>query len=248
MAVERVYLLPAGHCLVDQSVLNETLVRGKLVNLPIWSYLIETTEGPMLIDTGMPEAYAVDTLGDEPKDGDIVPWMTHDDAIVQVLARAGYAPDDLLCVISSHWHFDHAGGNSKFPNTPIYVQRAEYDAAMVSDDYPAECRVAGLDYRLIEGDYQLAPGVDLIFTPGHSAGHQSILLHTRLSGPILLTVDAAYTRENFEDGVPFAGVDPLQIAASIAHLKEVVQAVRPRVFFGHDVEQGNTWPVYPKPL
>lgn len=250
MTVERVYLLPAGNCLVDQSVLNETLSSGKLVNLPIWSYLIETTDGPILIDTGMPDGLAVDQLGPEPgpEAGQIIPRMTKRDAIVSVLARAGYSPEQMVCVISSHWHFDHAGGNAHFQTPPIYVQRAEYDAAMTSDDYPPECRVSGLNYRFVEGDYQLAPGIDLLYTPGHSNGHQSILLNTAESGRILLTVDAAYTRENFVDGVPFAGVDGRQMAKSIERLKDVVKAERPRVFFGHDVEQGNLWPIYPNAM
>lgn len=244
--MNRLYLLPAGECEVDQTAFNTNLAPGVRILVPIWSYLIETKEGPILVDTGMSEACAQDAhayFGAD-DDGSLVPRMTADDTIVPILRRAGYQASDMLCVISTHWHFDHAGGNQAFPSTPIYVQRAEYDAAQTAPGYFDDCRDLSLNYQLLDGDYPLAPGVDLIFTPGHAAGHQSVLVETA-SGPILLAIDAAYTRPNFEDGVPFAAMDNTLAAASVARLHEVANASGAKVFFGHDRVQGATWHTHP---
>jgi N-acyl homoserine lactone hydrolase len=254
MTVKRLTLLPAGRCYVSQNMLNENLPEGKLVHLPVWSYLVETTDGPILIDTGMPDAYTTAEPAGKDSDpdtgpvdqGPIVPDFRSTEGIVPVLRRAGYDPRDLLCVVNSHWHFDHAGGNSHFPHTRIVVQKAEYDAAQQNpDDYPPECRLEGLHYDLIEGDHELLPGFQLLFTPGHSLGHMSVYLSTVQSGKILLTIDAAYTRANFDEGAKFAAADWSQAESSLHRLRELVHEERPRVFFGHDIEQEKEWFVYP---
>ena len=56
MTVKKLYFLPAGRCMLDHSSVNSTLTPGKLLNLPVWCYLLETEEGPILVDTGMPES------------------------------------------------------------------------------------------------------------------------------------------------------------------------------------------------
>lgn len=249
MTVQKLSLLPAGRCLVDQSALNTNLERGKLIDLPIWSYLIETNEGPILVDTGMPLACAEDArgyFGVEPEEIGIVPKMRREDGILQVLSRTGYQPEDLLSIVSTHWHFDHAGGNRLFPTTPILVQRAEYEAALNNPDYPEDCRDVNLSYRLIEGDYEVVPGVRLLFSPGHSPGHQSVWVETAKSGSILLTIDAAYTGENFEKEVPFAGSNPEQALESIRRLKKTAAEENAKVFYGHDPEQGARWLHHPE--
>ncbi len=67
-------------------------------------------------------------------------------------------------------HFDHAGGNGAFLNTPIIIQRAEYEAAQYREEYLKECILPNLNYKIIEGDYEVVPGVRLLYTPGHSPG------------------------------------------------------------------------------
>ena len=83
--------------------------------------------------------------------------MTEEDRIVNILKRVGYEPDDLLYIISSHLHFDHAGGNGAFTNTPIIVQRTEYEAALHREEYMKECILPHLNYKIIEGDYEVVP-------------------------------------------------------------------------------------------
>ncbi|MBC6972386.1 N-acyl homoserine lactonase family protein [Bacillus sp. Xin] len=248
MTVKKLYFLPAGRCMLDHSSVNSTLTPGKLLNLPVWCYLLETKEGLILIDTGMPES-AVDNedfFKGTYVEGQILPKMKPDDRIVNILKRVGYAPEDLLCIISSHLHFDHAGGNGSFAHTPIIVQRTEHDAALHREEYLKECILPRLNYQIIEGDYEVMPGVQLLYTPGHSPGHQSVFVKTEKSGSVLLTIDASYTQENFEQEVPFAGFDSEMTSKSIKRLKEIVLDEKPIVFFGHDMEQEKSCKTFPE--
>ncbi|MEH7186064.1 quorum-quenching N-acyl homoserine lactonase AiiA [Bacillus toyonensis] len=247
MTVKKLYFLPAGRCMLDHSSVNSTLTPGKLLNLPVWCYLLETEEGLILVDTGMPES----ALNNENLfkgtfvEGQVLPKMNENDRIVNILKRVGYEPEDLLYIISSHLHFDHAGGNGVFTNTPIIVQRAEYEVALHREEYLKECILPNLNYKIIEGDYEVVPGVQLIYTPGHTPGHQSLLIETEKSGRVLLTIDASYTKENFEDEVPFAGFDSDLALSSIKRLKDVVRKENPIIFFGHDMEQEKVCKIFP---
>nr|BAT57264.1 AHL-lactonase [Brevibacillus sp. B37] len=239
MTVKKLYFIPAGRCMLDHSSVNSALTPGKLLNLPVWCYLLETEEGPILVDTGMPES-AVNNEGlfnGTFVEGQILPKMTEEDRIVNILKRVGDEPDDLLYIISSHLHFDHAGGNGAFTNTPIIVQRMEYEAALHREEYMKECILPHLNYKIIEGDYEVVPGVQLLYTPGHSPGHQSLFIETEQSGSVLLTIDASYTKENFVDEVPLAGVDPEIALSSIKRLREVVKKKKPIIFFGREIEK-----------
>ncbi|WCK55492.1 MBL fold metallo-hydrolase [Aneurinibacillus sp. Ricciae_BoGa-3] len=126
-----------------------------------------------------------------------------------------------------------------FRHTPIIVQRAEFDAAMGDGDYsPQECREPDLQHQIVEGDCEVASGLQILFTPGHSPGHQSVLVTTEKSGPILLTIDVAYTRENFENGVPFLTFDSILASKSIRRMQDLIHDVQPsKIFFGHDRAQ-----------
>nr|AGW45371.1 N-acyl homoserine lactone hydrolase [Bacillus cereus] len=248
MTVKKLYFVPAGRCMLDHSSVNGTLAPGNLLNLPVWCYLLETEEGPILVDTGMPES-AVNNEGlfnGTFVEGQILPKMTEEDRIVNILKRVGYEPDDLLYIISSHLHFDHAGGNGAFTNTPIIVQRAEYEAARHREEYMKECILPHLNYKIIEGDYEVVPGVQLLYTPGHSPGHQSLFIETEQSGSVLLTIDASYTKENFEDEVPFAGFDPELALSSIKRLKGVVAEEKPIVSLVHNIEAGKKGKAFPE--
>lgn len=231
-------------------MLDMTRPDHSLVNLPVWCYLLETTDGPILIDTGMPD-HCVNhpdlfaSPGEEPS---IVPHMDQEDGIVPILARAGYTPRDVACVVSTHRHFDHAGGNRHFGEVELILQQLEYDAMVADLEAPDAVDFwssPDLRYRLIQGDYALAPGIKLLFTPGHSVGHQSVLVETPTTGSMLLTIDAAYQAANYEEGIPFAVADAQMAQASIAKLRSIAQSEKSYVFFGHDIRQEQTVKPYP---
>ncbi|TVX93410.1 quorum-quenching N-acyl homoserine lactonase AiiA [Paenibacillus agilis] len=249
--IEKLYWLPAGKLSMDSSAFNKSVQKGQMISIQIWSYLLETKAGPILLDTGMPESFIhnPDYFKGTPYEGIIIPLMEPEDHIVSILKQVGYSPNDMIAVINSHLHLDHAGGNPYFPDTPIYIQEKEWEIVNKGDTSyaPPECLLPNLNYKVVEGDVEPFPGIQLLSTPGHSPGHQSVLVTTEKTGPILITVDMAYTRSNYEDKVPFFTFDSVQADQSIERIKQKMEEIQPNIiFFGHDNEQGMKQEVYPQ--
>lgn len=236
-AVRRLRLLPAGRCEVDASVLTGA-PRGRLLRLPIWMYLVETTDSLFCVDTGMPRACVGnrDYFRGSEDDGLIFPDMRPEDAAEAVLARAGLAPADVDAVVATHLHFDHGGGIQAFEEVPVLLHAEEHARALRGECLP-ECFPAGPTYRPVGGDvHELAPGLTLIHTPGHTPGHLSVLVQLDEGAPVLLTVDATYTRGNWE-GAPGSWSEPERGRASVDRLREIARDCGARVFFGHEPGQ-----------
>ena len=113
--------------------------------------------------------------------------------VPDVLAEAGIAMDDVTAVVNCHLHVDHAGQNGLFPGIPIYVQPAEWEIAHTTEhtildwiDFP------GADYRPIAGDHEPVDGIRVVATPGHTVGHQSLVVATA-RGDVVLAGQALYT-------------------------------------------------------
>ncbi len=156
--------------------------------------------------------------------------------VPDALAEAGLALDDVTSVVNCHLHVDHAGQNGLFPGIPIYVQPAEWEIAHTTDhtildwiDFP------GADYRLVAGDHEPVPGIRVVATPGHTVGHQSLVVATA-EGDAVLAGQAVYTAGEWV-GDPTAregrsrAPDQAAYDRSIARLRSLDPA---RVRFGHD--------------
>jgi glyoxylase-like metal-dependent hydrolase (beta-lactamase superfamily II) len=204
------------------------LTVGEAELCPVFAYVVLHPDGPFLFDTGIGAAHpGIDAL-----------YKPSRRPLVEALADEGLAPQDLRFVVNSHLHFDHCGGNPLFPGRPICAQRREYEAARApaytvpdSVDFPGAC------FELLDGDHEPLAGVRIVVTPGHTPGHQSMLIETDI-GPIVLAGQAAYTAGEFDDPEGHAhprgldaAWDPLAYVESIRRLKEL----RPRrVYFAHE--------------
>ncbi|HZQ81861.1 MAG TPA: N-acyl homoserine lactonase family protein [Gaiellaceae bacterium] len=157
----------------------DVTVEGEL--WPVFGWTIDTAEGRVLVDTGM-----IDSTPelDEEWGPVLRPWP-----------ELG----EIAAVINTHLHFDHCGGNRKFAGTPTYVQRAELAAAAAPDYLEAWARFPGESYVELDGDAELFPGVSVLFTPGHSAGHQSVVVETD-EGIVVLGGDVTYSMRELIDG------------------------------------------------
>lgn len=235
--IRRLRMLKAGECVVDASVLMPRRPRGQMIRLPIWTYLVEASDARFLVDTGMPRSCVgnPDYFKGTEDEGLILPDMKEGDHVMAVLERLGLQPRELDAVVATHLHFDHAGGLAAFAGVPVLIQQEEYDLARRGEVLP-ECFPEGPLYRPYAGDRELAPGLRLLHTPGHTPGHTSVLVELPGEPPVLLTVDAVYTRENWE-GEPGAFSEPERAERSVARLREIARETGARVFFGHDVEQ-----------
>ena len=233
------WILRAGSCLVDWSVVVRGEPRGRLVTFPVWMYLLRGPDALALVDTGMPTRCIGDDRFFDGTDDEslILPRMTEADTLEAVLGRQGVQVSDIDFLISTHWHFDHAGGNQAFRGKPILVHPDEIACAQAGHPYPPECRHMSLDYREVrDGDSPL-PGVRLLHTPGHTPGHLSLLVDPADAAPVLLTVDAVYTEVNWLQDIPGAMADSSLGERSVQRLREIAKSSGAQVFFGHDPAQ-----------
>jgi N-acyl homoserine lactone hydrolase len=155
-------------------------------------------------------------------------------------------PDDIDTVISTHYDGDHAGRHAAFTKAQYVVQRAHHLDAASNPRY-ASIRPQWdqpLEHiRLVDGDTELLPGLELIETSGHVPGHQSVLVRMPKTGPILLTIDAVPFGEGFIRDEQDDGSDPdaEAIRASTIKLLDLVEREHiGLVIFGHDKEQWET--------
>jgi len=201
--------------------------------IPIVCYLLQTHDGQnILIDSGLPQMI--------PEEGSD---FENGQDVIEQLALIGLKPDDIHTVISTHYDLDHAGRHAAFTNARYIVQRTHHLDAATNPrfaatrpqwDQPIE-RI-----RLIDGDLELLPGLELIETSGHVPGHQSVLVRLPKSGTILLPIDAVpfaagFTRDQQDDP---NNPDAAATRASILKLLDRVQQERIElVIFGHDNEQ-----------
>lgn len=234
----RLTLLTCGYLEAELSELTPGRNVGTRVRLPIPAYLIQTGGQIILVDTGMPDScYNGDPrVLAEPGEGDppaFVPLGGATDSITGQLAALGLRPEDVTLVVSTHLHFDHCGGTSHFTHCPVLIQRAELDGAR-AEGHADDWRLPpGVRYQTVEGDHTLAPGVELIATPGHTPGHQSLLVSLP-SGSLLFTVDAVYLQRLWENDELGAAADLTAARASMDRLRALAAQTSAQVICGHD--------------
>ncbi len=132
---------------------------------PVFAYLLLHPAGPILIDTGVGIG---NTFIDE-----LYSPVHHN--LYAALGRHSVAVDDIGTVITSHLHFDHCGQNHRFAHARVFVQQAEVEAARARlYAVPEWAFPASVDLTVISGDHEIASGVRVIATPGHTPGHQSV--------------------------------------------------------------------------
>ena len=147
---------------------------------PVFGYLVRRDEGLLLFDTG---------IGDAGADTD-AHYRPHRRALPSALAAAGVDLAAISVVVNCHLHFDHCGGNPLFPDTPIFTQAGELAAARAGQ-YTVDELVdfSGVRYEELDGEYEVWPGVWIIPTPGHTDGHQSLVI-IRADGTVVLAGQA----------------------------------------------------------
>lgn len=218
-AVKRLYLMQVG-------IMPE-------YQIPIVCYLVQTNDGQnILIDSGLPEI-----IPEEASD------FENGQDVIEHLAILGLQPDDIDTVISTHYDVDHAGRHATFTKAHYVVQRVHHEDAASNPRYASirpEWDQPVERIRLVDGDTELLPGLELIETSGHVPGHQSVLVRLPTTGTVLLTVDAVpfgegFTRDAADDvSTPEAEA----IRASTIKLLDLVERERiGLVIFGHDIEQ-----------
>ena len=189
---------------------GDVLVDGQ--RWPGFLHVVEHPQGRVLVDTGLIDS--TPELDEE--------WSPRfdPDAI----------PRDVACVINTHLHFDHCGGNRLFAGTPIYVQRLEREAARAEGYTIAQwVEFEGATYVELEGEQEVLPGLRVVPTPGHTPGHQSVLVETD-DGLVVVAGDVAYTWSAFDAPGNDAAVTVAQLSPTriwLAHERAPRDATTP---------------------
>jgi N-acyl homoserine lactone hydrolase len=157
---------------------------------PCLGYLVYHPAGLLLVDTGMGSHPDVDAH-----------YRPRRHSLPTALAGVGVQLEDITFVVNCHLHFDHCGGNPTLPGRPIFTQRVELENARDTPDYtlPELVDAPGLRYEQLDGEAEILPQVLVIPTPGHTPGHQSLIVR-RADGTVVVAGQShdtatAYSRD-----------------------------------------------------
>ncbi|MBO1923755.1 MULTISPECIES: N-acyl homoserine lactonase family protein [Thiomicrorhabdus] len=206
--VKKFWSILTGEHTYEKTLSTRGRGQGEIIKAPILAYLIETDNGRILFDVGcdyqkikQPDLrakyYEHDGFPFGPPD------MTEEQRLPNKLQILGLQPEDIDMVFCSHLHFDHAGGLCEFCGAEVHVHQREMKAAKepADDAYFASDFELPVNWKIQTGEYELVPGVNAIETPGHTAGHMSMMIEMPKGPPIILAGDAADLTENIRDEV-----------------------------------------------
>ena len=227
----RLYVMDCSHkSAKDQSIWSPGINVGKPIGQADTCSLIKHGSQWLLWDTGYPDA-----ITDAPVDTP-VGHATRAKTLMGQLAEIGVEPGDIALVAASHTHPDHIGNVDRLPASLLLIQKAEFDWAFAPGKRPLFKKDRPL--KLLEGDYDVFGdgSVMLLSTPGHTPGHQSLLVHLAKSGWILLAGDAAHFEDNWDnDRVPSMNTSAEQTHASHARLAKVLAEKNAQLWISHDL-------------
>jgi N-acyl homoserine lactone hydrolase len=240
--VRRLYVLLCGFEIIPRSISLRGADPAMLIAVPITAYLLDTAEGWVLFDAGLDEANLRDPARLHAlftsKGWDPPPVVQPAHEMGAQLARLGIGFGDIARVVVSHLHADHSGHLKRMPQARLTIQRAEWDYARSGRQrdswFPSDYDLPGLDWEIVEGDHPIMPGLTAISTPGHSPGHQSLLVDLPRTGRVVLAGDVGDLQENFLRRIlPGEAADDEAALASIDRINALVDQGA-RLFLTHD--------------
>lgn len=203
--------------------------------VPILAYFIQHPDGGVLFDAG------IAPLDEETE----AYYRPHRIPLPEALEAIGKALSDVRVVVPCHLHFDHAGDMSQLIGRPVVVQRVEHEQAR-QPGYTVEGLAEDdtISWELIDGEEELMEGLRILPTPGHTDGHQSLVVRAEegtlvLAGQAFETASAYseaylnYVVSSQEDGRDL----DLPYPAWMPHLQEFQPSV---VLFAHDLPMWTT--------
>jgi glyoxylase-like metal-dependent hydrolase (beta-lactamase superfamily II) len=233
--VDKLHILDCGHIAApDQSRWSPGVNVGVPIELSDNCYLIHHAQDWFLWDTGLSDAIAAKPDGVTAPNG---MHMTKPKTLSAALAELGVKPADIKAMAVSHSHPDHIGNVEEFPQVMLYVQRAEYD-------WPGEGGVPRFNpnhpVTKLDGDHDVFGdgSVTIISTPGHTPGHQSLLVRLPRTGAVVLSGDAAHFKDNWDNRrAPGFNFSKEQTIASMQRIADILQKEHAQLWINHDKAQ-----------
>jgi 4-pyridoxolactonase len=260
MKETNVYLLDGGTMVLDRSYLYLDAGLTGEERFPVYGVLVDHADGKFIFDTGFDLGHTCQNVPFTK------PAQTERQTIPGQLDLLKISPSDITHVINSHYHIDHCGGNKHCTHATTICHKCELEAFQFpqesekmgySDisfaphlrDQPQE-EVLGRGefdiftprFETLTGDQEIAKGVYLFETLGHTAGHYSLMVNLAHRRPMLFTADACYSKKNLDMMCIQAGNrDESQSLASMQRLKDLAEKYDAELFFSHDAESYSSY-------
>ena len=215
----------------DQGVMTYLRDYGKRIYLPIYVFYIDGGDKRILVDTGL-EQFMIPEEAEEECGFKI---REFDEA----LATLDLKPEDIDIIIHTHLHNDHCENDYKCTNATVYVQKKEYDFLL--NPHPVDHRyypdiLDDMNVVRLEGDTTIAEGIDVIYSPGHTVGGQSVCVNTS-DGQAIIT-GFCCNDKNFPSAgpaiTPGVHIDLTEAYDSIQKIREMADILLPL----HDLSIG----------
>ena len=236
--VDKLYILDCGHIFAtDQSRWSPGVNVGVPIELSDNCYLIHHAQGWFLWDTGLADVIATQPDGVKGANGALL--MKRTKTLAAQLEALGVKPSDIKGIGISHTHPDHIGNVEEFPQVMLYVQKAEYDwpSELGEPRFKREHPVTKL-----EGDYDVFGDGSLVIlsTPGHTPGHQSLLVRLPRTGVVVLSGDLAHFKDNWDNRrVPGFNFSKDETAASMQRVADILAKEHGQLWINHDKPQSD---------
>ncbi|MDB5857127.1 MAG: hypothetical protein JWQ76_816 [Ramlibacter sp.] len=176
-------------------------------------------------------------------------------SLLDQLAQLKIRPEQVKFVGISHFHADHTGQLASLPNAMLLIGEREW-AALTAPKPMAGANVAAFSHW-ISGGGKVEPQaadkdvfgdgtVTILRTPGHTPGHQALLVRLKESGAVILTGDAAHFHENYQNnGVPALNYDRAETLASLERIKQIEKNLKATVIIQHEPRDIGKLPAFP---
>jgi N-acyl homoserine lactone hydrolase len=217
-----IHPLVVGANETDQGIMTYLKGYGKRIFLPIYVFYLEGGPEKILVDTGL-EQFMVPP-GMEEEYG--LKVLEFEDA----LATYGLKPEDIDIIIHTHLHNDHCENDYKCTKARVYVQKAEYDFFL--QPHPLDHRyfpdlLEDVEVVLVEGDTEIVEGIQVLLTPGHTVGGQSVVVNTS-QGKAVIT-GFCCNEQNFPasgpvvaPGVHINAIDAYESARKVREMADIL--------------------------
>ncbi|WP_315838933.1 N-acyl homoserine lactonase family protein [Bradyrhizobium prioriisuperbiae] len=244
--VDRLYILNCGEGTAgDISMWSPGVNEGKSMPFVDNCYLIKHGADWFIWDTGLADSIADLPDGQKPADPRFLTWR-RPKTLASQLTQLGLSPADIKSMAVSHTHPDHVGNIEMFPNAMLFVQKAEYDWPGANN---APRFVPSHPVTKLDGDHDVFGdgSVTILSTPGHTPGHQSLLVKLQHTGAIVLSGDAVHFKGNWDNrGVPANNFSKEKTLASMQRISDVLTEEKAQLWINHDKAQRDTLKMSPE--
>ncbi|MBR1085880.1 N-acyl homoserine lactonase family protein [Bradyrhizobium manausense] len=246
VGVERLYIMNCGDGVAgDIGRWSPGVNEGKSMEFADTCYLVKHSQGWFLWDTGISDAVAEMPNGLVPADPKATTWK-RPKTLASQLEQIGVKPADINAMGVSHSHPDHTGNVEMFPQARLYVQKVEYDWPGANNEprfkpsHPVELLAGDKD---VFGD----GSITILSTPGHTPGHQSLLVRLPKTGAVVLSGDAVHFKDNWDNHrVPTMNTNKDQTTASMQKIADTLDKEKGQLWINHDKAQRDSQKMSPE--